>query len=94
MRRAWEHGTMGACALLVCVLVFASNASAQGFKDRLKKAAEKAKATAAKVDKAGMKADSFTAKVSVLLPIGTEKEIDIGRGVAATVAGRYPVSKD
>ena len=28
------------------------------------------------------------------LPISTEKEIDIGRGVAATVAGRYPISRD
>ncbi len=28
------------------------------------------------------------------LPISTEKEIDIGRGIAATVAGRYPVSTD
>lgn len=29
-----------------------------------------------------------------LLPISTEKEIEIGRGIAATVAGRYPVSQD
>ncbi|HVM42190.1 MAG TPA: M48 family metalloprotease [Gemmatimonadales bacterium] len=29
-----------------------------------------------------------------LLPISTEKEIDIGRGIAATIAGRYPVSTD
>ena len=29
-----------------------------------------------------------------LLPISTEKEIEIGRGVAATIAGRYPVSTD
>ena len=28
------------------------------------------------------------------LPISPEKESDIGRGVAATVAGRYPVSRD
>ncbi len=29
-----------------------------------------------------------------LLPISTAKEIDIGRGIAATIAGRYPVSSD
>jgi predicted Zn-dependent protease len=29
-----------------------------------------------------------------LLPISTEKEIDIGRGIAATIAGRFPVSSD
>ena len=29
-----------------------------------------------------------------LLPISTEKEIEIGRGIAATIAGRYPVSTD
>lgn len=29
-----------------------------------------------------------------LLPISTEKEIDIGRGIAATIAGRFPVSTD
>jgi predicted Zn-dependent protease len=29
-----------------------------------------------------------------LLPISTAKEIEIGRGIAATIAGRYPVSTD
>ncbi len=29
-----------------------------------------------------------------LLPISTAKEIDIGRGIAATIAGRFPVSTD
>ena len=29
-----------------------------------------------------------------LLPISTAKEIEIGRGVAATIAGRFPVSND
>jgi predicted Zn-dependent protease len=29
-----------------------------------------------------------------LLPISTDKEIEIGRGIAATIAGRYPVSTD
>ena len=29
-----------------------------------------------------------------LLPISTEKEIEIGRGFAATIAGRYPISQD
>jgi len=29
-----------------------------------------------------------------LLPISTDKEIEIGRGIAATIAGRFPVSSD
>ena len=29
-----------------------------------------------------------------LLPISTEKEVEIGRGIAATIAGRFPVSTD
>ncbi len=29
-----------------------------------------------------------------LLPISTDKEIDIGRGIASTIAGRFPVSQD
>ncbi len=29
-----------------------------------------------------------------LLPISTEKEVEIGRGIAATIAGRYPISHD
>jgi len=29
-----------------------------------------------------------------LLPISTEKEVAIGRGIAATIAGRFPVSTD
>jgi len=29
-----------------------------------------------------------------LLPISTEKEIEIGRGIAATIAGRFPVAPD
>ncbi len=29
-----------------------------------------------------------------LLPISTAKEVEIGRGIAATIAGRYPVSHD
>jgi len=29
-----------------------------------------------------------------MLPISTGKEIEIGRGIAATIAGRYPVSRD
>jgi predicted Zn-dependent protease len=32
--------------------------------------------------------------VRTLLPISTEKEVEIGRGIAATIAGRYPVSHD
>jgi predicted Zn-dependent protease len=29
-----------------------------------------------------------------LLPISTDKEVEIGRGIAATIAGRFPVSSD
>ena len=29
-----------------------------------------------------------------MLPISTDKEIEIGRGIAATIAGRYPVAQD
>jgi predicted Zn-dependent protease len=29
-----------------------------------------------------------------LLPISTDKEIEIGRGIASTVAGRFPISQD
>ena len=29
-----------------------------------------------------------------LLPISTDKEVEIGRGIAATIAGRFPVSTD
>lgn len=32
--------------------------------------------------------------VRTLLPISTEKEVEIGRGIASTIAGRYPVSHD
>ena len=32
--------------------------------------------------------------VRTLLPISTDKEVEIGRGIAATIAGRYPVSRD
>jgi predicted Zn-dependent protease len=32
--------------------------------------------------------------VQTLLPISTDKEIEIGRGIAATVAGRYPIAQD
>ncbi len=39
-------------------------------------------------------AQSAAAVGRTLLPISTEKEIEIGRGIAATVAGRYPVSGD
>jgi predicted Zn-dependent protease len=32
--------------------------------------------------------------LSSLLPISTDKEVEIGRGIAATIAGRYPVVQD
>jgi predicted Zn-dependent protease len=39
-------------------------------------------------------AQSAAAVGRTLLPISTEKETEIGRGIAATIAGRYPVSTD
>jgi predicted Zn-dependent protease len=39
-------------------------------------------------------AQNVAQRVSTFLPISTEKEIDIGRGIAATIAGRFPVSSD
>jgi predicted Zn-dependent protease len=39
-------------------------------------------------------AQSVTQVARTLLPISTPKEIEIGRGVAATIAGRYPVVDD
>ena len=32
--------------------------------------------------------------VRAMLPISTAKEVEIGRGIAATIAGRYPISHD
>jgi predicted Zn-dependent protease len=46
------------------------------------------------LDRLRRAAQTVVAVGRTLLPISTEKEIDIGRGVAATVAGRYPVSTD
>lgn len=71
-----------ACALIA---VSANGAHAQSLKDRLKKAAAKVTETGQKVTDAGL-------TVGTVLPIDTEKEIEIGRGIAATVAGRYRVS--
>jgi predicted Zn-dependent protease len=51
----------------------AAPAAAQGVLDRLRRAAQVARA---------------------LLPISTAKEVEIGRGIAATIAGRFPVSTD
>jgi len=62
------------------LLTAGTDANAQSLKDRLKKAAEKA--------------GKVVQSAGTLLPIDTEKEIDIGRGIAATVAGRYPLSAD
>jgi len=39
-------------------------------------------------------AGSVGSVARTLLPISTDKEIEIGRGIAATIAGRYPVSQD
>lgn len=90
-----------ALILSTLLLLPASQASAQGWKERLKKAKEKAEAIgksvdtkAAKVDSLHSRADTIAGKVAIFLPISTAKEIDIGRGVAATVAGRYRMSTD
>lgn len=32
--------------------------------------------------------------VRTMLPISTDKEVEIGRGIAATIAGRYPIAQD
>jgi predicted Zn-dependent protease len=47
-----------------------------------------------KVLDAGEKAAKVAGKVESVLPIGTEEEVDIGRGVAATVAGYYKLDRD
>lgn len=47
-----------------------------------------------KILDAGDKAAEVAGKVQSALPIGTEEEIDIGRGVAATVAGYYKLDRD
>jgi predicted Zn-dependent protease len=39
-------------------------------------------------------AQTATQVARTLLPISTDKEIEIGRGIAATIAGRYPVTQD
>jgi predicted Zn-dependent protease len=46
------------------------------------------------LDRLRRAAQSVANIARTLLPISTEKEIDIGRGVAATVAGRYPLATD
>ncbi len=46
------------------------------------------------LDQLRQRAQQAAQRVSTFLPISTEKEIQIGRGIAATIAGRYPVSTD
>ena len=67
---------------VACALlgIAAAPASAQSLKERLKKAAEVA--------------GQVAASAGTLLPIDAQKESEIGRGIAATVAGRYKVSED
>lgn len=60
--------------------VSAAPAGAQIF-DKIRERAEQVVDVAEKVGTAAV-------------PISTEQEIEIGRGIAATVAGRYPVSRD
>ena len=65
---------------IVVMAITAMPASAQTLKERLKKAAEIA--------------GQIAVSAGTLLPIDASKEIEIGRGIAATVAGRYKVSED
>jgi beta-barrel assembly-enhancing protease len=65
---------------IVLLAVTAAPAHAQTLKERLKKAAEIASQVAS--------------SAGTLLPIDASKEIEIGRGIAATVAGRYTMSTD
>ncbi len=46
------------------------------------------------LDRLRQSAQQAAQRVSTFLPISTDKEIEIGRGIAATIAGRYPVSTD
>lgn len=69
---------VGAAALLL--LAYAAPGRAQIF-DRLKDQAEQVLDTAEKVGTA-------------VIPISTEQEVEIGRGIAATVAGHYTLSHD
>ncbi|HYO45298.1 MAG TPA: M48 family metalloprotease, partial [Gemmatimonadota bacterium] len=69
---------VGAAALLL--LACAAPGRAQIF-DRLKEQAEQVLDTAEKVGTA-------------VVPISTEQEVEIGRGIAATVAGHYTLSHD
>ena len=69
-------------AATIGALLFASVAPARAqIFDRLRNQAGQVLETAEKVGAA-------------VIPISTEQEIEIGRGVAATVAGRYTVSRD
>lgn len=45
-------------------------------------------------DRLKQAAQQVAQRVSTFLPISTAKEVEIGRGIAATIAGRYPVSRD
>lgn len=77
---------LGAAALLAAALA-PREASAQ-ILDRIREKAEKA---AEVVTEAQETADRYGAAV---IPVSTEQEIEIGRGVAATVAGHYRVLRD
>lgn len=57
----------------------------------LDKIKEKAKETAETVDRAREGADRYG---SAVVPISTEQEIEIGRGIAATIAGHYGLVRD
>ena len=70
---------MRAAALLLALLASAAPARAQVFD---------------KVLEAGEKAKKVADKAQSVLPIETEQEVAIGRGVAATLAGYYTLDRD
>jgi beta-barrel assembly-enhancing protease len=80
-----------AFALLTCAT---SSLHAQTLQERLKAAAAKAKAAAAAANAKTEQAALVAKSAGTLLPIDATKEIEIGRGIAATVAGRYGMVTD
>lgn len=68
-------------ALVVLALTAGATPTEAQILDRILDRAEKVKETAEKIGTA-------------VVPVSTEQEIEIGRGIAATVAGHYGVSRD
>jgi predicted Zn-dependent protease len=81
VRRALRRLPGGLRAAALLVLAFVAPAA-------------RAEAQIGKVLDAAQKATKVAEKVESVLPIGTEEEVGIGRGVAATVAGYYKLDRD